>query len=782
MTAIAVIKTLESILSAYRSSIVNEMLTAWGQNTNSLKRENLVTLSQYFASTKHLEQVTQTLSEHEKYVLSYFHQYHGQSSLRRLQTRLAFVLPDQFTWLDVTKPHPKTKPVYDKKKGKPSLHDVLAGLARKGLVFSSDPITPSGQNSKSVVDWSPGAMLFLSPAVKPYLAQLDLPTLPSPTAVEPAYVRAGSVSSFLRNLIRFTRFVERKKTLSFTTQGVLYKNDLRELADELSFEIDTSSGKRETDSALLFFIRRMTREVELVTQQKYDFNGDMTPNPASDFRQAPVPEQIKRCFNAWYKGEMWHELTQLPRYAGGINLSTPARKDFIAVRKIVLDYLPQNGDGWQLLSTLTEDIREEAYQFLFEGRKFSGSYNWRTRSYEVETAYKSSNNRYSANFNGIKDEQEGWGKVEADLINHIIAGPLYWLGLVDLGYNSEPPNDPQGNKTIVAYRLNEYGRWLLDQGSKPEASQENEGTVIIQPNFELTVMGQVSDETLLTLDLFSQVLKEQEYTSTFKLTRQTIYAAQKLGWGIERILTYLEEISDKPVPQNVRRSLEEWGALHERITIRRGVQLIDTAEEKIAAEIASNPSFADWRRVTPTAFLTDAPPQTILKALDEARWLPLRTPAGNTVAANSIVITDEGEVSFTQPTPSIYAKGLLQGLSAEADHGRGLTPALIKNAVMEDSLETVINRLQQLHRGPLSQKLVIRLKSWSNYYGPASLQTFTLVEFSSAAVRNELLVDPELGEYLTQFEAHGRALAIVHPDHIQTVLTILKERNVKIKE
>ncbi len=779
-TGMAITKTLESILSNYRATIISDMLKAIGHEPDKLKRLNVTNLSVYFASPAHQQKMIKKLNEHEKWVLVYFTENHGRVSLRRLQNRLALALSDKFSWLDVQHQQSKTTPNYTKKRGNPILHDVLAGLAQKGIVFSENPITPSN-SQKAVIDWSPGSTLFLSPAFKPYLAQLDLPELPPRTAVEPPYVRQGSPSSFIRNLIRLARFVQRRKKLSLTTQGVVYKNDLRDLADELSFKIDTGAGKRETDSGLLFFLRRMLREVELASQLGYDFSGDLTPNTDSDFRQLTLPEQVERCYNAWYKGRMWHELAQLRHYSSGVNQNNLAYKEFVAVRTAVLEYLPQYGQGWQILDNLVEDMREEEYKFLFNQRSFTGYYDWRTRSYTNETPY-SGKNQYNASFQDIKDEKQGWSKVEADLINHIIAGPLYWLGLVDLGYEKDPGDDPLGHKPIIAYRLTEYGQWLINQGPKPEVQQAGEGTVIIQPNFEITVMGDMGDETLMTLDLFSQVLKEQEYTSTFKLTRDTVYAAQKLGWDIERILTYLEEVSHKPVPQNVRRSLEEWGALHERITIRRHLQLIDTAEEKVADEIASNPAFANWRRVTPTAFLTDATPRRILQALDEARWLPLRTKEGDTTAANSIIITDEGEVSFTQPTPSIYARGLLQDLTAETDHGRVLTPPLIKTAVNNISLDKVIAQLQQLHRGPLPPKLIIRLKSWCNYYGPASLQTLTLVEFSSTAVRDELLVDPELGEFLTQFEAHGRALAIVHPDHIQTVRTILKKRNVKIKE
>jgi hypothetical protein len=473
----------------------------------------------------------------------------------------------------------------------------------------------------------------------------------------------------------------------------------------------------------------------------------------------------------------------LPAYGSGVNITQGAPKELVKVRTAVLEYLPQLGSGWQSFEDLVEDMRSEAYGFLFQERKITGyrTYNWRTGQYDVETPYLGRNNSYGVSFRDIKTEKEGWDKVEVALINHIIAGPLYWLGLVELGYDeAQPDDDFHTRKRISYYRLTEYGEWLINKKARPKVSAESEATVLVQPNFELMVMGRAADSLLMNLDLFCQVVNEQEYTTTFRISRQSVYAAQKLGWSVSRILAYLEEITHKPVPQNVRRSLEEWGALQERVTIRQKVQLVHTADTAVADEIAANPAFATWRRIAPTAFLTDDVPDKLSQALEQAHWIPLRTPARETSAPNSIVISDEGEVRFIQPTPSIYAAGLLQNLTAESDHGRVLTPALIKSAIQDSSLQEVINQLQKLHRGPLSQRLIIRLKSWVNYYGPAQLATLILVEFSSLQIRDELLADPELSPYLTKFEAGNRPLAIVAPEGHTAVETILRERNITL--
>ncbi|MCA9980657.1 MAG: hypothetical protein KDD89_07490, partial [Anaerolineales bacterium] len=474
-------------LENYRATILVEMVQHAGLPPLPRKHENLLQIGELFVSDAYLNRIVQGLNEVEKIVLAFFQDYvqqnnstHGRVSFQRLARHLALVTPNEFTWPSNDRRARGVTPNYAKKKSKPRVEDVLAGLARKGLVFSESPKAAGN----TVLDWPPGDIIFLSPPFRDLLKTVDLPTLPERTDFSPKFIVLGSAQQFQRNLLRLMRFVRRRGTLQLTTQGVLYKQDLREIGDEMSFYVETGTGKKETDNGRFYFLRRMLPTVGLASQA-YGWEEAMTGVDGNDWLQLSLAERVEKCFVAWRDQHMWQELAQLRSYESGINQNMAVPRQLQDVRTAVLAFLPQlKGDGWLSIGDLTEDMQEEAYGFLFEKRTFTNYYGWGGRGLD-SLPYVARNNVYNANFKGIKDEAEGWQKVEADLINHIIAGPLFWMGLVDLGYDQEPPSDRMGNQPISFYRFTEYGQWLLNGQKPPTAVDNQNGTLLVQPNFEI---------------------------------------------------------------------------------------------------------------------------------------------------------------------------------------------------------------------------------------------------------------------------------------------------------
>lgn len=773
---------LKEMIDQYRASVIKEMVMAAGAEPVPRKATNVETLVYLFPEMNRIKRELAKLSEEEKFVLGYLQGRSGRSGFQRLQRALAatelfkksrasgshVVVNGRSVDLAEANPHYK---------GQPTFEDVLAKLALKGLVFSEQPL----DESRTTLDWLHGRVIYIPQYVRKYLKEIELPTVADAGRTgAPLHVVSGSAQAFQRNLSRFTRYLRRRGRLEMTTQGFLYKNDLRELANELSFVIDTSAGMKEPDNGRLYFMRRLLPKVGLAEQPGPLVTIPLIAKEQPQFIRLPLAERVEQCFKAWLQEGVWHELAQLAYYSGGVNLDYYASPSFVAIRQLILNHISAQPGEWIALDDLIDDIRETDYGFLFPNRQLRGQYDYYRGRYMTGTPYTSGNNQFGANFKEIKDEADGWNKVEAHLINHIIAGPLYWMGLVDLGYSKEPPIDLQGNKLIDSFRLTAYGRWLINDQKKPGETPATAGTVIVQPTFEIVTMGPIGDEILLTLDLFARNIKEDAHVSTFLLERDSVYQAQKADWSVARIIAYLEALSKRPLPQNVRRSLEEWGALNERIVIRRKVRLLETADEETAAAVEQELAQSQLRRVLPTVFLSNQTAAQLASQLDKARWIPLRTPAKNTSAHNSIILDDKGNIRFTQPTPSIFARHILRSISVETADGRQLTKPLVKALVSQGSLEQLIMQLQQLNKGLLPPKLIVKLKAWTGYYGEARQGTVTLIEFASEQVRDELVHDEELRDYLTIFPASGRALALVHPDHIQTVQRILAERDINV--
>lgn len=768
---------LETLLDGYNANTIKEMLTSLGKQPKVAKGDNVPWLATEIARPERVRNALRHLNEPEKMVLATLRQKNGQISSGRLRQLLA-LHPDL---LQKSQPSNHTimvdgerQPAYlanPHYKGKPTFEDLLAGLAMKGLVFSQRPL----DDSRTTLNWLHGRTLILPDYVRERLDSITLPELPNPASIEPAHVVRGSSQTFLRDLGRYGRYLRRKGKLPLTTQNQLYKDDLKAIAAEMSFPTDLGSGKKETDNGRLYFLRGLLPKAKLA-QRRHAGEG-LTAVPDSPFWQMDMADRAEQAFRAWQDEGAWYELPHLRHFQRG-NRTDFAPQGLVDVRKAIIRHITDMGVGWISVSELTETIKSEDYGFLFKERKVS---HWSYYGRYNSLPYEGSNNPYGVTFGDFRTEKEGWDKVEADLINHIIAGPLHWMGLVDLGYMQKPPVDLSGNQKVDGYRLTPMGEWLLGMGPKPE-SAAGEGNVVVQPNFEVIVMAPFDDEVLLALDHFARAIKEGDHVITYEINRASVYNGQKHQWPVERVITWLEAISKQPLPQNVRRSLEEWEALHRRITIRQHVSLLETASPDIADQL--EPVLGHTaRRAAPAVFLSQTKGDHLAGTLRESGWPPLHTLAGVTAAPNSVTIDRDGRITYTHRTPSIYAQGIIAPLSVDTGHGRELTATQVKANVSDKAgLEHLLAALTAIHNGPLPEALVVKLKAWSHYYGNARQETFTLIEFKDVATRDELVQDPELRPYLAHFAAAGRALAIVPSQHEATIHALLAERGIKIEE
>jgi hypothetical protein len=768
---------LETLLDGYNANTIKEMLTSLGKQPKVAKGDNVPWLATEMARPERVRNALRHLNEPEKMALATLHQKNGQMThtrLRQMMSLHADMLQPSRPSNHVIFVDGERQPAYlanPHYKGKPTFEDLLAGLAMKGLVFSQRPL----EDSRTTLDWLHGRTILLPEYIQPYLDSITLPELPNPAAIEPTQIVRGSSQSFLRDLGRYGRYLRRKGKLLLTTQYQVYKDDLKAIAAEMSFPTDLGSGKKETDNGRLYFLRGLLPKVQLA-QQRYASEG-LTAVPDSPFWQMDMADRAQLAFRAWRDEGAWNELPNLHHFQRG-NRTDFAPQGLVDVRKTILHHITQMGTGWVSASELIETIKSEDYGFFIKERKVS---RWSYYGSYTSLPYEGSNNPYGVTFGNFKDEKEGWNKVETDLINHVIAGPLHWMGLVDLGYMQKPPVDLSGTPKVDGYRLTPMGEWLLGIGPKPEFAA-GEGNVVVQPNFEIVVMAPFDDELLLALDHFARAIKEGDHVITYEINRASVYNGQKNQWPVARTITWLETIGKQPLPQNVRRSLEEWEALHQRITIRQHVRLLETANPAVADQL--EPVLADkGHRVTPTIFLSKEEGDHLAHTLRQAGWPPLRTAAGVTAAPNSVIIDRDGRISYNHHTPSIYAQGIIAPLSVDTGHGRELTPTQVKANVSDKAgLEKLLIDLTAIHSGPLPGALVVKLKAWSHYYGNARQETFTLIEFKDVPTRDELLQDAELGQYLAPFNAPGRALAIVPSPHEATVHTLLAERGVKIEE
>ena len=71
--------------------------------------------------------------------------------------------------------------------------------------------------------------------------------------------------------------------------------------------------------------------------------------------------------------------------------------------------------------------------------------------------------------------------------------------------------------------------------------------VVAQPNFQLIALEPIAEIVVMTLDEFAQ-FEGGDRALTYKLTRESVYRGQRNGWDVPRIVAWLEQVMQTPLP------------------------------------------------------------------------------------------------------------------------------------------------------------------------------------------------------------------------------------------
>lgn len=661
-----------------------------------------------------------------------------------------------------------------------SFEGAIVALMEHGLVLTREP----PDTESTLIDLKPGTYLWIADEVRRLL-----PPLPKakPAEIPLRVIRASSARTLQRDLYLYWSYV-RDTPLALTQTQWLRKHDLRNVNGALLLRSDLRASVSERDARRLFFLRRLLQSLDLLAAQ----HGQLTAAEPGPFLGLDPLERVKRSFELWQKGRFWNEIYAL----NGVRLhsaDTPlslAPVGVVAARAAVLRHLAELPDeGWVRTETLLKRLRNLDYEFLIPRPR-------RVHDDAVSLAYRFRLNPYLHNaygwtFEDMYGEEAGWNRVETGFALNVLREGLYWLGLVDLGYDSETAAGDSISEPplrIAAYRLTEMGRWLLQGASPPEVSTDT-GRVIVQPNFDVLALDPVSDVVLAALDLFCERLSAERAVH-YRLTRQSIYRGSQRGWSVSRIIQFLTKACGTPLPQNVVRDLAEWETGLDRMVVRQQVvvlqarspELLDDllAGERLASAVASRP---DPGLVI---FRHGVHADDVQQVLIEQGQLPNRTRHDRFVARPCLFIDAAGTITFQQQVPSIYIYAYLAPFAEQVADGQWqLTGASVHNAVTNGwNATSILEALQAVHMGALPPSVDTLVKVWAHHFGSARMQTVTLLQFDSQEILDELLLDPQLAPYLVRFGPPDalRTLAAVDPTHAAHVRDLLLARGITIAD
>ncbi|MEA5078497.1 MAG: hypothetical protein VB013_07995 [Anaerolineaceae bacterium] len=337
------------------------------------------------------------------------------------------------------------------------------------------------------------------------------------------------------------------------------------------------------------FTRVLLASSEVLTSEEQ-------PDPArlKEFLSASRGQVLNMLFTDWQQSTRINDLRMLP----GLIFEGNWTNDPLLPRQLMLSLLHEiKPNTWWSISSLLTQIKANQPDF----QRSAGDYDaWFIRDAKT-----------NAHLQGSKN----WDKVEGALLRYLIAGPLHWLGLLDLGCTEK-------NSRPSAFRLSRLGSALL-AGETPNIEQSEEGSITVPTNNTLVVPQNAPRTMRYQVARFGQKVKQTPTETTYLLTPASLRAAASQGLLGSHLILLLQQARVKNIPPALSQQLERWDKYGSEAEIRRPV-LLRLARPEILPLLQKNTRSARCIEevLTPKAvLLKPGTDQTIVQVLSEMGFL-----------------------------------------------------------------------------------------------------------------------------------------------------------------
>jgi hypothetical protein len=777
-------KQILELIESYNSNTLWEMARAAKLPNTTGKRLNKVPLIalmvELYFQPERIKASYQSLSDLEKVVINRLLLRGGEAPTRLLHRELT---RSGLTTELPPPPEPDPKKPYWQRSRTPEAYgrsvsrvadpdspkstvfeDVMARLTRRGLVFSKTNSQTTG-GAPPKIQFHPADTLFIPPFVSEHLPP-PVPIETTEQVWQPAHTRQGDPQHFLRDLYLYWDAVRRNPP-ALIQSGFVGKRGLKALNEALlmpdpAFE----SARSEDQTGRLYLLRQMLTQLGLIQAERGELrvkgkDGRFIP----PFWQKSTAEQVADSLESWIRLPHPFRVSH-PKAAG---LSPNYQQAARLLMQVLQKSLPLIGNTWVEADDLLFNLQELDENFLFPNR---------SRVKQIRYGGYYGGEYYSNPAEAVRMMDEA----ETLFVAEVMTDFFFQMGAVELGYAAA--DNPLANWRV--FRLTPLGEAAL-RGKGVAEETAVHGQIIIQPNFQILALGPVPFHLLAQLDLFAERQKVDPTGFEYRLSQQSVYAAQQAGYSVEEVAHFLDRHAPNDLPQNVRRSLDEWGAHHERIVFRKGVTLLQAADQALLERLLEDRQTGQYlarpavEGEAAVALVKTGQQPKLNLALHISGLLPTISGANTASADKSVVVEENGRVRPIHAVPSFHLRGRLERFAELADEGWLVSQKSVRRAAgSKPKTQAILDELGRLNRGALPDSLAEQIKAWGGYYGNAKVGSYTLIEFRDQETLTELLAHPELRDYLQLFPAGNRALTAVSPDHLPQVQAVLSRLGVEI--
>ncbi len=323
-----------------------------------------------------------------------------------------------------------------------------------------------------------------------------------------------------------------------------------------------------------------------------DEDGITSPEPVRVFLEVSRAESMLILFQSWKQSNLFNELHLLP------NLITEGNwaNDPLRARQAVLGFLSGvPAETWWNLSSFIAAIKQRFPDY----QRPAGDYDsWFIRD--------TLSGEYLRGFGH-------WDEVDGRLVQCILTGPLYWLGVLDLA-------SPETSKEVTAFRLSRWSRALLN-GEHPKGMPLEKELLVVRSDARIGVRRMVPRKVRYQLARFCEWGKETPEDYQYQISSASLTNARKHGLTVSQLMALLNRYS-KVVPPSLVKALERWDKTGSEARVEKLVILRVSSIEVLQALQKSRVSRFLGEPMGPTTIaIKPGAAQKVLGALAELGYL-----------------------------------------------------------------------------------------------------------------------------------------------------------------
>jgi hypothetical protein len=284
------------------------------------------------------------------------------------------------------------------------------------------------------------------------------------------------------------------------------------------------------------------------------------PQYSADWLRAPALDQLRVLFEAWRSNAAWNDLQRC--HVLHVEKAVALRSDAVAVRAAILAMLQAAVPGaWHTCAALLARLKAQAPDFL------------RT-DFDTDYIRAAATGEY---LRGLA----AWERVEGALIQHVLSGPLFWLGMIDLGPGT------------ASFCLTARGAQLLGTASAAVEAAEAEANRIFAVRSDATLHVSAARrydrfQAARVADLIAVVAAGADDEYHYRLTPASLARAQSQKIPTEKVRAFLEQAADRDLPPSVTKAIQRWATKGAEVKVERAV-LVQVKDAAILKRLLESP-------------------------------------------------------------------------------------------------------------------------------------------------------------------------------------------------